>query len=71
MRKAHNEKPWVRERMRQENRSSPQCQALSPQVAAMLFQKKSENTKIWNHEQLVAKIRKDAKSNQGKVKLLS
>ena len=30
MRKAHDEKPWVRERMRQEIRSSPQYQALSP-----------------------------------------
>ena len=44
MRKAHDEKPWVRERMRQEIRSSPQYQAL-PQLAAMLFQKIREHKK--------------------------
>ena len=56
--------------MRQENRSSPKCQALSPQLAAMLFQKirKHKNIEPWAVSSKNLRIRKiDAR----KIKLLS
>ena len=67
MRKAHDEKPWVQERMRQENRSSPQCQAFVSN-SLLCCSTKSENTNIWNREPLATKIRKNEKSNAEKYK---
>ena len=56
--------------MRQENRSSPQCVALSPQVAAMLFQKTKKHKKIkpWA---VSSKNRRTCKIDARKIKLLS
>ena len=53
--------------MRQENRSSPQCVALSPN-RCYAVPKDQKNTKMWNREPLATKIRKYAKSNRRKIK---